>query len=58
MGISTLIGEIIIGGEGIVGARDEGIEVGRGVSISEEDVVGMEGISSGGKTKGGDVGVM
>ena len=51
MGISTLIGEIIMGGEEIVGARDEGIEVGRGVAISGEDVVGMEGISSGGKTK-------
>ena len=44
--------------EGIVGARDEGIEVQIGVAISEEDVVGMEGISSGGKIEGGDVGVM
>ena len=58
MGIYTLIGEIIMGGEGIVGARDEGIEVRRGVAISGEDVVAMEGISSGGKTEGGDVGVM
>ena len=39
MGISTLISEIIMGGEGIVGARDEGIEVGRGVAISGEVVL-------------------
>ena len=47
-----------MGGEGIIGARDEGIEVRIGVAISGEDVVGMEEISSGVKIEGGDVRVM
>ena len=57
MGISTLIGEIIMG-EGIVGARDEGIKVETSVAILGEDVLGIKGISSGGKIESHDIGVM
>ena len=52
------MGEIIIGGVEEIGARDEGIEVGIGVAISEEEIVEMEGMSSWGKPECGDVGVV
>ena len=40
------MGEIIIGGVEEIGPRDEGIEVGIGVAILEEEIVEMEGMSS------------
>ena len=38
----------MIGGVGIIGAKDEEIEVGIGIEISREEFVEMEGVSSGG----------
>ena len=58
MGTSTLRAEIVIGGIGIIGVRDEEIEVGIGIEFSQEEIIEMEGVSSCGKTKCGDVGVV
>ena len=56
MGISTLRGEIIIGGVGEIGARDEEIEVEICIEVPGEEIVEMEGVSSCGKIECGDVG--
>ena len=64
MWIFTLIGEIIIGGVGIIGSRDEEVGVRIGAEVSGEEIVEIEGIPSCGKapscgkTKFGDVGVV
>ena len=58
MGNSTLSGEIIIGSVGTICARYQEIEVGICVEVSREEIVEMEGLSSCGKIKCGDVGVV
>ena len=52
------MGEIIIGGVGIIGARDEEVGVRIGAEVSGEEIVEIEGIPSCGKIVCGDVGVV